>query len=81
VRGRVLRARAFPALPAEVPVLTWLISSTVRLRRVVVACVVALLGLALVQLQRAKVDVYPEFETTAVEVQAEALGLLAQEVE
>jgi Cu/Ag efflux pump CusA len=62
-------------------VLTWLISSTVRLRRVVVACVVALLGLALVQLQRAKVDVYPEFETTAVEVQAEALGLSAQEVE
>jgi Cu/Ag efflux pump CusA len=62
-------------------VITWLIGSAVRLRRVVVACVVAVLGLALVQLQRANVDVYPEFETTHVQVQAEALGLSAQEVE
>ncbi|MET0764159.1 MAG: efflux RND transporter permease subunit [Blastococcus sp.] len=61
--------------------ITWLIGSAVRLRRLVVACVVALLGLALVQLHRANVDVYPEFETPQVQVQAEALGLSAQEVE
>jgi Cu/Ag efflux pump CusA len=59
----------------------WLIDSAMRLRRLVVAAVVAVLGLGLVQLQHAPVDVYPEFEGTRVEVQAEALGLSAQEVE
>lgn len=59
----------------------WLISSTMRLRRLVVAAVVAVLGIGLVQLQNAPVDVYPEFGGTRVQVQAEALGLSAQEVE
>jgi Cu/Ag efflux pump CusA len=62
-------------------VITWLVGSAVRLRRVVAAGVVLLLGLALVQLQRANVDVYPEFEGTRVQVQSEALGLSAEEVE
>ena len=61
--------------------ITWLIGSALRLRRLVAACVVGLLGVALVQLSRANVDVYPEFEATQVQVQAEALGLSAQEVE
>ena len=60
---------------------TWLIESAMRLRRLVVAAVIAVLGLGLVQLQNAPVDVYPEFNGTQVEVQAEALGLSAQEVE
>jgi Cu/Ag efflux pump CusA len=59
----------------------WLIGSAIRLRRLVVAAVVAVLGLGLVQLQNARVDVYPEFQSTHVQVQAEALGLSAQEVE
>src|SRR3954451_21368664 len=59
----------------------WLITSALRLRRLVVALVVAVLGLGAYQLHNARVDVYPEFENTAVEVQAEALGLSAQEVE
>jgi Cu/Ag efflux pump CusA len=60
---------------------TWLIGSAMRLRRLVVAAVIAVLGLGLLQLQSAPVDVYPEFEATHVQVQAEALGLSAQEVE
>jgi Cu/Ag efflux pump CusA len=59
----------------------WLIGSALRLRRLVVAAVVAVLGLGFVQLQNAPVDVYPEFDPTQVQVQAEALGLSAQEVE
>ena len=59
----------------------WLIDSAMRLRRLVVAAVVAVLALGVVQLQHAPVDVYPEFEQTRVQVQAEALGLSAQEVE
>src|SRR4051812_12301294 len=61
--------------------IAWLIGSAMRLRRLIVAAVVALLGLGIVQLRNAKVDVYPEFDGTEVEVQAEALGLSAQEVE
>jgi Cu/Ag efflux pump CusA len=59
----------------------WLMDSAVRLRRLVVAAIVAVLALGLVQLQKATVDVYPEFESTAVQVQTDALGLSAYEVE
>lgn len=59
----------------------WLIDSSMRLRRLVVAAMVAVLGLGFVQLHDAPVDVYPEFDGTRVQVQAEALGLSAQEVE
>jgi Cu/Ag efflux pump CusA len=59
----------------------WLTGSAIALRRLVVAAVVAVLGLGVVQLQNARLDVYPEFDATQVEVQAEALGLSAQEVE
>jgi Cu/Ag efflux pump CusA len=60
---------------------TWLVDSAVRMRRLVVAGVVALLALGLVQLGDAPLDVYPEFEPPAVQVQTEALGLSAEEVE
>jgi Cu/Ag efflux pump CusA len=59
----------------------WLVGSAVRLRLLVVAAVAAVLGVGAVQLQKAPVDVYPEFQATQVQVQAEALGLSAQEVE
>jgi Cu/Ag efflux pump CusA len=62
-------------------VLTWLIDSALRMRRLVVAGVVAVLALGVVQLADAPRDVYPEFEQTAVSVQTEALGLSAEEVE
>jgi Cu/Ag efflux pump CusA len=42
----------------------WLIGSAMALRRLVVAAVVAVLGLGVVQLQNAPVDVYPEFDAT-----------------
>jgi Cu/Ag efflux pump CusA len=65
----------------EVSVIASLVRSAVRRRRVVVACLVIVVGFALVQLRNATTDVYPEFGGTTVEVQAEALGLSAQEVE
>src|SRR4051794_36872172 len=66
---------------AEASMISWVIGSALRLRRLVLAAVVVVLGLGVVQLQHAKVDLYPEFNGTQVEVQAEALGLSAQEVE
>ena len=59
----------------------WLIGSAVRMRRLVLAGVVAVLALGLTQLDGAPLDVYPEFEPPAVQVQTEALGLSAEEVE
>src|SRR4051794_22591320 len=59
----------------------WLITPALRLRRLVVALVVAVLGLGAYQLHNARVDLYPEFDPTQVQVQAEALGLSANEVE
>jgi len=62
-------------------VIASLVGSAVRRRRVVVACLVLVLGFSLAQLRNATTDVYPEFGGTTVQVQAEALGLSAQEVE
>ncbi len=59
----------------------WLIGSSLRLRRLVIAGVVAVLALGVVQLGDATLDVYPEFEDPVVQVQTEALGLSAEEVE
>jgi Cu/Ag efflux pump CusA len=59
----------------------WLFRSGLRMGRLVVAGAVAVLLLALVQLPSARVDVYPEFTAPSVQVQTEALGLSAQEVE
>jgi Cu/Ag efflux pump CusA len=70
-----------PELPVEVSVIASLVGSAVRRRRVVVACLVLVLGFALAQLRNATTDTYPEFGGTTVQVQAEALGLSAQEVE
>ena len=59
----------------------WFISSSLRLRRLVVAIAVAVPVLALVQIRNAPVDVYPEFMPPMVQIQTEALGLSAAEVE
>jgi Cu/Ag efflux pump CusA len=61
--------------------MTWLIGAVLRMRRLILALLVGVLGLAAVQLHAAAVDAYPEFQPTRVQVQAEALGLSAQEVE
>jgi Cu/Ag efflux pump CusA len=62
-------------------VIAWIVGSGLRFGRLVVAMALGVLAIGIVQLHGADVDVYPEFEPPAVEVQAEALGLSAQEVE
>ena len=59
----------------------WLISSSLRLRRIVVALAVGVVALAVVQVNDTGVDTLPEFQPPTVEVQTEALGLSAAEVE
>jgi Cu/Ag efflux pump CusA len=75
--GRTVESR-----PPEVGVLmSWMIASGLRFGRLVIAAAIALLVLGVAQLGSAKVDVYPEFMPPTVEIQTEALGLSAAEVE
>jgi CzcA family heavy metal efflux pump len=59
----------------------WIVGSSLRLRLLVVPVAAALLLLGFTQLRDAPMDVLPEFTPPLVDVQTEALGLSAAEVE
>jgi Cu/Ag efflux pump CusA len=59
----------------------WIIGSSIKFRRLVVAVAVGLLVFGVLQLDNARTDILPEFQRPTVEVQTEALGLSAEEVE
>ncbi|HET7358348.1 MAG TPA: efflux RND transporter permease subunit [Nocardioidaceae bacterium] len=59
----------------------WMVASSVRLARLIVAVAIGVLVFGGAQLRSAPVDVYPEFAPPMVQIQAEALGLSAAEVE
>src|SRR5918911_4715619 len=58
-----------------------IIGSSLRFRLLVVAAAAALAAVGVAQLRSMPVDVLPEFAPPTVEVQTEALGLSAPEVE
>src|SRR4051794_24800717 len=59
----------------------WVIGTGLRFRLVVVAMAAAVVALGITQLPKASVDVLPEFTPPYAEIQTEALGLSAGEVE
>src|SRR5262250_745147 len=59
----------------------WVLGSSLRFWRLVVALAIGVVVFGAAQLQSAPVDVYPEFTPPAVQIQTEALGLSAAEVE
>jgi Cu/Ag efflux pump CusA len=59
----------------------WLIDSSLKLRRLVLALAAGIVILGVVQIGSTSVDTLPEFQPSTVEVQTEALGLSAAEVE
>jgi len=59
----------------------WIVGSSIKFRRLVVAVAVGLLVYGVLQLDNAQTDILPEFQRPTVEVQTEALGLSAEEVE
>jgi CzcA family heavy metal efflux pump len=59
----------------------WIVGSSLRLRLLVVPVAAALLLLGFTQLRNLPMDVLPEFTPPLVDVQTEALGLSAAEVE
>lgn len=61
--------------------LRWLIDSSLRFRLLVLALAAGVMALGVTRLPDAPVDVLPEFTPPYVEIQTEALGLSAEEVE
>ena len=59
----------------------WIVESSLKYRLVVVAVAVAIMAAGARQISEMPVDVLPEFTPTMVEIQTEALGLSAPEVE
>jgi|HubBroStandDraft_6_1064221.scaffolds.fasta_scaffold367106_2 hypothetical protein len=59
----------------------WILASGLRFGRLVVALAIGLTVIGIAQLRSAPVDVYPEFMPPSAEIQTEALGLSAAEVE
>lgn len=61
--------------------MTWLVSTSLRLRVLVLALSVVLIVVGVRSLQTAPLDVFPEFAPPLVEIQTEAPGLSTEEVE
>ncbi|MEU5260940.1 efflux RND transporter permease subunit [Amycolatopsis sp. NPDC021455] len=59
----------------------WIVAQSVKLRLLVIVAAVAVLAFGFTQLRAASLDALPEFSPTSVEVQTEALGLSAAEIE
>src|SRR5207244_12702720 len=57
------------------------ISSSLKFRLLVIAAAAALLTVGVARIAGTRVDAYPEFTPPSVEIQTEALGLSAAEVE
>jgi CzcA family heavy metal efflux pump len=67
--------------PGGISKMRWIVESSLKFRLLVVAVAAALMGFGIMQLRHMPVDVYPEFTPPHVQVQTEALGLSAGEVE
>src|SRR5262245_26607198 len=61
--------------------MNWLVSTSLRLRVLVLALSIVLMIVGVRAAQRAPLDVFPEFAPPLVEVQTEAPGLSTEEVE
>ena len=61
--------------------LRWIIGTSLRLRFLIIVLAAVLMLFGITQLGNMPVDIYPEIDPPMVEVQTEALGLSAEEVE
>src|SRR6266700_2851366 len=59
----------------------WIVGSSLRLAALIGVAAVVVLFVGITQVRNAPVDVYPEFTPPQVQIQTEALGLSAAEVE
>jgi CzcA family heavy metal efflux pump len=59
----------------------WIVGSSLKFRRFVIAAAAAVMIMGIAQLEHTPADILPEFSPPTVEIQTEALGLSAPEVE
>jgi len=59
----------------------WIVGSSLRLAALIGVAAVGILFVGITQVRNAPVDVYPEFDAPQVQIQTDALGLSAAEVE
>jgi len=59
----------------------WIVGSGLKFGRLAMAAAVAVIAIGIFQLRDARVDTYPQFTPPSVQIQTEALGLSAAEVE
>jgi Cu/Ag efflux pump CusA len=59
----------------------WIVGSSAKYRRLVLAIAIALMAVGVIQLRNTSLEALPEFGPVRVDVQVEALGLSAEEVE
>src|ERR1700710_1639608 len=70
-----------PAAPTGGSGMRGIVASSLRFRLLVIVVAAGVMAFGIVQLRDAPVDVLPEFTPPYVEIQTEALGLSADEVE
>src|SRR5919109_719214 len=78
---RAARSVATPQTRGVRAMLRWIVGSSLKLRFLIVPVAAGMVLLGVTQLRHAPVDVLPEFTPPLVDIQTEALGLSAQEVE
>lgn len=59
----------------------WIVGSSLKLQRIVIAVAAGIVAVGIFQVSKTPVDLLPEYQPPTVEVQTEALGLSAAEVE
>ncbi|HEU4513269.1 MAG TPA: efflux RND transporter permease subunit [Nocardioidaceae bacterium] len=59
----------------------WIVGSSLKLQKIILAAAVGVVALGIYQVSKTPVDLMPEYQKPTVEVQTEALGLSASEVE
>ncbi len=59
----------------------WIVGTSLRLRYLILVLAAVLVIFGILQVREMAVDVYPEFNPPLVEIQTEALGLSAEEIE
>jgi CzcA family heavy metal efflux pump len=61
--------------------LRWIVGSSLKSRFIVIGIAAAIMVIGINRLQNTPVDLYPEFDQPSVQIETEALGLSAEEVE
>src|SRR5690349_15248470 len=80
-KGQRRRGRPLRGDERTLPMTRWIVETSLQRRLLVVAIALAVAIISIGQLRQMPVDVLPEFAPPTVEIQTEALGLSAPEVE